>query len=378
MRPIALILIPLLTATIVVMAQTTPPATTAAAVPDKPAVTALPATQPTTAADAPERDASFIDSEGRAHIARIIPVPASLSRQARHWLSEPVPDAGPEQSLAERRASTDKWAIGASQDWQKLYPATLTEEKIAGVPVRIVVPANLATGSKDKVLLNLHGGGFNSDSGSYTETIPMAGMTGIKVVAVLYRLAPEFPFPAALDDSIAVYKELLKTYKPDHIVVYGTSAGAILTGEVAVKIKQLNLPQPAAYGIFSGLGDFARDGDSSAMYSLKGLSGHLDAPDESKPHDPYYIGATDPKDPILSPIYADLKGLAPTLFITSGRDMLLSGTINLHRAFLNAGNDASLVVYDALPHAFWYSTKLPEALEANHTMANYFTKHLPK
>ena len=115
-------------------------------------------------------------------------------------------------------------------------------------------------GNKDKVLLNLHGGGFNSDSGSYTESIPIASYTGIKVVAVLYRLAPEYPFPAAVDDSIAVYKELLKTYKPEHIVIYGTSAGAILTGEVAVKIKHLGLPMPAALGIFSGMGDFARAG----------------------------------------------------------------------------------------------------------------------
>jgi len=332
--------------------------------------------KPTTAAEAPTRDTSFIDSEGRAHITRVVPVPTYLSRQSHYWLSQPVPDDDPHESLAHRREATDKYTAGASLEWQALYPAKLTEEKIAGVNVRIVVPANLK--EKDKVLLCLHGGGFNSDSGSYTESIPMAGMTGIKVVAVLYRLAPEFPFPAALDDSIAVYKELLKTYKPDHIIIYGTSAGAILTGEVAVKLKQLNLPMPAALGIFSGMGDFARTGDSQSLYALRGLSGHLDVPDESAVHDSEYVGKLDPKDPVLSPIYADLKGMPPTLFVTSGRDLLLSGTVNLHRAFLNAGNDARLIVYDALPHAFWYSTKLPEALEANHAMADFFTKQLSK
>jgi acetyl esterase/lipase len=334
--------------------------------------------KPTTAAEAPQRDTSYIDEQGRAHITRIVPVPSYLSRQSYYWLSQPIPDGSPNESLADRRAATDKWAAGASLEWQKLYPATLTEEKIAGVPVRIVVPASLTEANKGKVLLCLHGGGFNSDSGSFTESIPIAGMTKIKVVAVLYRLAPEFPFPAALDDSIAVYKELLKTYKPDHIVIYGTSAGAILTGEVAARLKQLGLPMPAALGIFSGMGDFARTGDSQSLYSLRGLSGHLDMPDESAPHDPYYTGKTDPKDPILSPIYGDLHGLPPTLFVTSGRDMLLSGTINLHRAFLNAGNDASLIVYDALPHAFWYSDKLPEAIEANHAMADFFTKQLTR
>jgi len=345
---------------------------------EAPQATPIPAHQPTTAADAAQRDSSFIDSEGRAHITRIVPVPAYLSPQSRYWLSEPVPDAGPPESLAERRAGTDKWALGASKLWLNLYPAKLTEDTIAGVPVRIVVPEDLPEANKDKVLLNLHGGGFNSDSGSYTETIPIAGMTKIKCVAVLYRLAPEFPFPAALDDSIAVYKELLKTYKPNRIVIYGTSAGAILTAEVAVQIKKLGLPMPAALGIFSGMGDFARSGDSQSLYALRGLSGHLDPPDETTPHDDFYVGKTDPKDPILSPIYADLHGMPPTLFVTSGRDLLLSGTINLHRKFLTSGNDARLIVYDALPHAFWYSTKLPEALEANHLMAEFLAKELAK
>ena len=79
-----------------------------------------PAPHPTTAAEAPNRDTSFIDSEGRAHITRVVPVPADLSRQSRYWLSQPMPDAGPPESLAERRAATDKWALTASQDWQKL------------------------------------------------------------------------------------------------------------------------------------------------------------------------------------------------------------------------------------------------------------------
>jgi acetyl esterase/lipase len=336
-----------------------------------------PAPQPTTAAEAPNRDTSYIDAQGTAHITRVVPVPQTVSFQAQYALSRPMPDQGPEESLAERRKATDEYTAQARIDWTRICPNQLVEDKIAGVPVRIVTPEGMPEANKDKVLLNLHGGGFNSDSGSYTESIPIAGYTKMKVVAVLYRLAPENPFPAAVDDAVAVYKELLKNHKPEHIVIYGTSAGAILTGEVAARLKQLGLPLPAALGIFSGMGDFARNGDSMAMYALRGLSGHLDPPDAG-PHDSYYVSKTDPKDPILSPIYSDLHGLPPTLFVTSGRDLLLSGTVNLHRAYLNAGVDARLVVFDALVHAFWYSPRLPEAIEANHMMADFFVKQLGK
>ncbi len=332
---------------------------------------------PTTAADAPNRDTSYIDAQGTAHVTRVVPVPQDLSPQAQLSLGRAEPDQGPPQPLEDRRKMTDVYTARARVAWTEICPNTLVDQTMAGVPVHVVTPQNMPESNKDKVLLNLHGGGFNSDSGSYTESIPIASYAGIKVVAVLYRLAPEHPFPAAVDDSVAVYKELLKTYKPGHIVIYGTSAGAILTAEVAAKLKQLGLPQPAALGIFSGMGDFARMGDSMAMYALRGLSGHLDPPD-GKVHDGEYAGSTDPKDPILSPIYGDMHGLPPTLFVTSGRDLLLSGTANLHRAYLNAGIDARLVVFDALPHTFWYDPRLPEAIEANHIMADFFVKALSK
>jgi len=335
------------------------------------------APKPTTAAEAPTRDTSYIDPQGTAHVTRVVPVPKTISPEAQHRLSRPEPDQGPPQSLAERRQSTDAYTARARVEWTRLCPNQLVEDKIAGVPVRIVTPEGMPDANRDKVLLNLHGGGFNSDSGSYTESIPIAGYSKMKVVAVLYRLAPEHPFPAAVDDSVTVYKELLKTYRPGNIVLYGTSAGAILTAEVAARLKQLGLPLPAALGIFSGMGDFARPGDSMAIYSLRGLSGHLDPPDPDAPLKEY-AGATQPRDPVLSPVFSDLHGLPPTLFITSGRDLLLSGTVNLHRAYLNAGVDARLVVFDALTHAFWYDSTLPEAIEANKTMAEFFVQHLKK
>ena len=332
---------------------------------------------PTTAATAATRDTSYIDENGTAHITRVIPIPDDLSAQARAAVARPGPDQGPPEELTARRASQDAGQVRQRATWSALCPVKIEESTIAGVPVHIVTPASLTPANADKVLINLHGGGFNADSGSFSESIPIAGYSGIKVVSVLYRLAPEHTFPAPIDDTIAVYKELLKTHTPNHIAIYGTSAGATITAETAVRLKQLNLPQPAAYGIFSTLDSFARMGDSYAIYTLSGLRGPLSPPDAT-PHDTYYIGSTDPKDPVLSPINADLHGLAPALFVTSTRDALLSSTTNLHRAWLRAGIDARLVVFDALWHAFWYNSQLPESIEANHLMADFLLKQLTR
>jgi acetyl esterase/lipase len=339
-------------------------------------LTAYPACGQTTAATAVQHNSSYIEPNGTAHVGRIVPVPPSLSPQAQASLRRPATDAKTEQTLAQRRASTDAYTARAEKQWRKICPVTIANDTIAGVPVRRVTPPHVPKANAGKVLLDLHGGGFDSDSGSYTESIPIAYYARVPVVAALYRLAPEHPFPAAVDDAVAVYRELLKTHKPEQIAIYGTSAGAILTGEVAVKLKQLSLPEPAALGIFSGGGDFARWGDSIFLYSLRGFSGYLPTPGAEKHENLSYVGSADLKDPVLSPIYADLKNLPPTLFVTSGRDLLLSGTTDLHRAFLRAGDDARLMVFDGLPHAFWYDPDLPESIEANHAMAKFLAGHL--
>lgn len=336
-----------------------------------------PAPKATTAAQAPNRDTSYIDANGTAHVTRVVPLPETVSPQARAWLARPMPDVGRHESLARHRAEVDAVQARQRAGWLKICPVHIAESKIAGVPVHIVTPDQTPAANRDKVLINLHGGGFHTDTGSYIESIPVAYYARMKVVAVVYRLAPEHPFPAAVDDAVAVYKAMLKTHKPGDIAIYGTSAGAIMTAEVAVELKHLHLPMPAALGIFSGMGDFARPGDSAAIFSVNGLSGPLHQPGKG-PHDPYYVGNTNPRNPVLSPIYANLHGLPPALFISATRDMLLSGTANLERAYLRAGVNAHLVVFDGLPHAFWYNPSLPESVEASRMMANFFVKHLGK
>ncbi len=325
----------------------------------------------------PQTDFTFMDSLGVAHITRVVPLPQTISPEAQEYLARSVTNSSTAATVAERRALTDAAQARDSAANRALYPVDVASSVIAGVPVRIVTPAGGVPAAKtNRVLINLHGGGFTTDSGSLTESIPIAHLTQTKVVAVLYRLAPEHPFPAAVDDSVAVYKELLHSYKPMQIAIYGASAGGILTAEVAVKIKQLGLPLPGALGIFTATGDFSTLGDSQAIYSVSGLGGPVTAPSQNVQWLADYVGSANRKDPVLSPLYADLHGMPPTLFLTSTRDMMLSGTTILHRAFLQAGDDAQLVVFEALNHGFWYEANLPESREADQLIARFLDDHI--
>ena len=140
-------------------------------------------------------------------------------------------------------------------------------------------------------------------------------------------------------------------------------------------MRRDGLPLPAALGIFSGTGDLSQRGDSEALFTIWGWPGHLEPPSKHS-HLSAYVGSADPKDPVLSPLYTDLRGFPPTLFVTSTRDLLLSGTTILHRAFLRVGVEAQLVVFEALPHAFWYDYHLPETKEALDLMAKFFSAKL--
>ena len=332
--------------------------------------------QQTSSRSGPQNDTSFIDADGTAHITRVVPVPGTISSEAQKMLARQISDAPAEESLEQRRSHTDAWQRRAGEEAKALYPVKSVEDQtIAGVPVRVITPLTTPDEKRDRVLINVHGGGFNSDSGSLSETIPLAYLTQTKVIAILYRLAPEHPYPAAVDDTVAVYKEVLKTYKPRNMALYGTSAGAILTGEVAVRLSQSGLALPGALGIFSGSADLSQAADSQAIYALNGFSGPLRPPSKADTANPY-VGSADPKDPLVSPLYADLKAFPPTLLITSTRDLLLSGTTIFHRALLRAGVDAQLVVFEALPHAFWNNAHLPESKEADTIMARFFDAHL--
>jgi monoterpene epsilon-lactone hydrolase len=243
---------------------------------------------------------------------------------------------------------------------------------IAGIPVRVFSRAGVDAASARRLLINFHGGGFEVDSGSRTENIPLAARMDAVVLGVRYRLAPKHPWPAAVDDALAVYREALKTRPPERIALYGSSAGAVITTQLLVRLKAEGLPMPGAAGVFSGSADFARTGDCEAFLP-EVLAGQT-ANEILSP----YVGRTDRRDPMLSPIYGDLSGLPPTFLLTSTRDQFFSRTVNLHRALRRAGVAAELEVYDGLPHVFWTWVDCPETEEAFDTMAEFFDRILSR
>jgi acetyl esterase/lipase len=333
--------------------------------------------QRSTAQSVPQEDSSYTSEDGTSYVTRIVPVPQTISPEAQKSLArQAAPPASREAPSQPAKPQPIQIRQVSSDATRALYPANIEFSTVAGVPVSVVTPLVIPANKANRVLINLHGGGFRTDSGSLTESLPLANLTQTKVVSVIYRLSPDHPFPAPIEDVVAVYKDLLKTYESPNIAMYGSSAGAILTAEVATKIKQLGLPPPGALGVFSGGGDFSKTGDSQEIYGVQGLSGKPDTRPKGVQWLGIYVGSADPKDPALSPFFSDLHGMPPTLFMTSTRDFMLSDTTLLHRAFLRAGVNASLVVFEGLNHCFWYDPNLPESREADGIMASFFDAHL--
>ncbi|WP_215227533.1 alpha/beta hydrolase fold domain-containing protein [Erythrobacter sp. 3-20A1M] len=293
------------------------------------------------------------------------PWPDELSPEARAGLA--ADDARPSEpaSIEDRRVRAEAIQQAVGQPRLRRYGVRMADAEIAGVPVRIFTPGDaLADGP---VLLNLHGGGFLVDSGSITENAAVAALTGYRVVAVRYRLAPEHIFPAAADDALAVYRALLAEHSPGRIGLYGTSAGAILAAELVARLRAENLPQPGALGFFSGTADLTRAGDSVVLFLDPASVASLVA---------LYTGTRDPADVLISPGRGRLAGWPPTLCLSSGRDFLLGATADFCRALDAAGVPSNLIVFDGLPHAFWSYIDAPETDAAFAAMARFFRGRL--
>lgn len=318
--------------------------------------------------------------DGTVHIVNLtVPIPQTISPEAQQMLRAGASAGDPTQGftlpVADLRRITGEQFAQITARLLQMYPSTVERKSIAGVAVALVTPRTLAPAAKGRLLINLHGGVFMLGQGSIVEAVPIAALAGIPVLAIDYRLAPEHPYPAAVDDTIAVYRELLRSYPPEHLALYGTSAGAVLTAQVAVRARQLRLALPAALGFFSGTADFARQSDTETMFSMPGFAA---AVTPTAIQAKAYLANNSLTDPVMSPIYADLKGFPPTLLMTGTRDFFLGSTANFHRALLHAGTRAELVVFDAMPHDHWTIPGMPETDEALSLQAKFLAAEVLK
>ncbi|MFT4302022.1 MAG: alpha/beta hydrolase [Desulfovibrio sp.] len=255
---------------------------------------------------------------------------------------------------------------------------TVTPGSIAGVPVFTVTPRKIRPENSERILLHLHGGGYvlnPGETGTY-EAILMAGMGGFKVLSVDYRMAPDFPYPAAMDDAVAVYRELLKTVPAEKIGVFGTSTGGGMTLALGLRAKAEGLPLPAALAPGTPWTDLTQTGDSyfvnegvdNILVSYDGWLGEAAK---------VYANGHDMKDPMLSPIYGDVSGFPPTLLTTGTRDLFLSNTIRMHLKLRQAGIDADLIVFEGMSHAHYLmDPNAPETRFHFTELKKFFNQHL--
>ena len=341
-------------------------------------------------ADAKPPTIPSIDAAGTLHLGpRIIPLPDAISTEARRiyraamaarlGAQGPSPDIPFESFYLAALAATTAQVERQNRMILERYPMSAEERVVAGVRTIIVTPPSIPPAHRDKLLINLHGGAFLFYSGSIYEAVPIAHFARMRVMAIDYRMPPAHPFPAALDDIAKVYQTVSKAHRPEDIGVFGTSAGAALTASTMFNLRRLNLPLPGALGIFSfGPGD--------TQQTLDGLDPYLSTFGRPSPLGldailKIYAGAHDPADPLISPHNGDFsRGFPPSLLISGTRDLLLSGTVRLHRKLRDASVEAELELFDGMWHGFNADMNadivIPEAEQASRLTADFFNRRL--
>lgn len=278
------------------------------------------------------------------------------------------------------RAFYDRLNSDRAARMQKMYAVKIHSETIAGVGTDVVLPAQgISEENRHRVLINLHGGAFlwGAHSGGLVEAIPIASLGRIKVITVDYRQAPEHTFPAASDDVEAVYRALLKQYKPEQIGMYGCSAGGILTGEAVARLITDKVPVPGAIGTFCGS---LLDVDGDSAYAGPLLNGWGVPEHRLALADLAYFHGANPHDPLVQPglSAALLAKFPPTLLITGTRDMAMSSVLASQQVLDKAGAQTELHVWEGMWHSFFSDPELPESQDAYRVMVRFFLKHLAR
>lgn len=221
----------------------------------------------------------------------------------------------------------------------------------------------------NRVIINLHAGAFREGSGisSKIESIPVASVGGIRVVSVDYRLGPVHRFPAATEDVLTVYKELLKEHRASEIGIYGCSAGGLLAAQVTAAIIKGRLPVPGAVGMFCEGAAYWTEGDTG------GFRPRPDSPDLNP-----YFSTTHAHDPMAFPIRSSelLSQFPPSLLISGTRDWAMSSVVRTHSELVRLGVEANLHVWEGMGHAFIHRFDIPESREAFDVITKFFARHL--
>ena len=315
--------------------------------------------------------------------ARTIPVPDTVSPQMRAIIARPIGSrlSVVPKTAEEWKAIVDKAALDAVAGLPKIREAlgvTVQPTTIAGVQAFIVTPKEIPSRNRDRVLLHLHGGirVFGPGEAGTREAILMAGFGGFKVISVDYRMPPDFPYPAALDDAMAVYREVLKTAKAKNVGIFGTSAGGSLTITTLLRAKMENLPLPGAIAPGTPTVDLTKTGDS--LFTKEMVDNVLGTQDGFIRATAFlYANGRDLKDPLLSPIYGDVHDFPPAILTSGTRDLYLSNTVRMHRKLRAAGVEAVLQVWEGQSHAQYISDiNAPEVKEYHDEIARFFDLHL--
>jgi acetyl esterase/lipase len=243
---------------------------------------------------------------------------------------------------------------------------------MGGIAGEWVSAAGIAAGT----LLYLHGGGYFACSPSTHRSITAAYATrGLNVFAPDYRLAPEHPFPAAVDDALAVYRALLDSgIAPETLAIGGDSAGGGLALATLLAAKAAGLPMPACAILFSPWTDLA--GTGASLQTNRQRDAML-VSDKLQEGASFYLNGTDPKNPLASPLYGDVSGLPPLLIQVGDTEILLDDSTRLAAAAQAAGVTVNLKIWRNMPHVWQVSQIfLPEARAALNEAAAFAKAHL--